>query len=373
MDYFVESPVLVRARDALRMIAEGSTATPKDWDEVLKFVRTGFGPKMFPVGTQLNVSRGEGVDPYVFDVVDHRTVTDPATSTQKPGMVLMLHHAIASKQFDAPEAMYYASEALAAGTYHFKTSDTSETTYQFTLTQQVPKGGQIFCDYPDGQTVLTSRTMKTYSSAASTTVIESAAISEGSEGIDLGICGNASYPNMNNFSRCRYGSNNYKESAARQWINSAAAANAWWAASNKFDRPASYVSTAGFLNNLDSSFVAAVRALDVPCKTNNTFELPGWTKNTAYTVRDKFFLASRNEVGFGTENVAEGTVFSYYNGATNADRIKRSTDGTARYWWLRSPHPSNAGYVRYVLTDGSLDGYHASITGYAVAPACVIA
>lgn len=373
MSYLLDSPALKDIQNALNLIALGNVTDINDWDDIARIVRNGLGAKAFPIGTQLSVSRGENVTPYVFDVVDHRTVTDAATGDSKPGMALLLHRVIYSKPFDAPEAMYYAAEALDAGTYHFKTSDSSEKTYQFTLTNQVPKGGQIFCDYPDGQTDITTRTMKTYSSASSTTPIESASISEGNDGTDLGICGNASYPNMNNFSRCRYGSNNYKESAIRQWINADGAASAWWVTSNKFDRPVSYTSSAGFLNGVDSKFLNAVRATNVPCKTNNTFELPGWTLNTAYTVQDKFFLASRNELGYGTENVAEGSVFKLYDGATNADRIKYdfSSGATARLWWMRSPYPGSAYYVRRVYTDGSLDGHYAG-TGYGAVPACII-
>jgi len=124
---------------------------------------------------------------------------------------------------------------------------------------------------------------------------------------------------------------------------------------------------------MDADFLAAVRAVTVPCKTNNTFELPGWTLNTAYSVQDKFFLASRDEVGFGVENVAEGSVFKAYEGATNIDRIKYdlSAQSTARAWWLRSPSPGNAYDVRYVISDGSLYNYPANY-GYGAVAACVI-
>lgn len=40
------------------------------------------------------------------------------------------------------------------------------------------------------------------------------------------------------------------------------------------------------------------------------------------------------------------------------------------WFWLRSPHPGNASYVRSVRADGSLYGYYA-ITACGVAPACI--
>jgi len=318
----------------------------------------------------------EAFDRILFDVVDHRTVTDPADNTQKPAMFLLMHNVIYSKQFDAIEALFYAEEGLAAGTYHFTIQNYDATyggnkTYQFTLTQPVPAGGQIVLDWPYNVQLL-GRSVKTYASATSTTQIEAAVLSEGTDGTDLGTTDGTS-TNLNHIHRARYGSNNYKESALRQWINSAAVANAWWAPSNIFDRPPAYANLAGFQHGMDSDFLAVVKAITIPCHTNNTYELPEWTKDTAYNLVDRFWLASRDELGFGTERVADGTVFAAYNGAGNTDRIKYdlSNASTARYWWLRSPYPSHANYERIVDTDGSLSNDRAYYGVGAVA-ACVI-
>ena len=318
----------------------------------------------------------EAFDRILFDVVDHRTVTDPADNTQKPAMFLLMHSVIYSKQFDAIEALFYAEEGLAAGTYHFTIQNYDATyggnkTYQFTLTQAVPAGGQIVLDWPYNVQLL-GRSVKTYASATATVQIEAAVLSEGTDGTDLGTTDGTS-TNLNHIHRARYGSNNYKESALRQWINSAAVANAWWTPSNIFDRPPAYANLAGFQHGMDSDFLAVVKAITIPCHTNNTYELPEWTKDTAYTLVDRFWLASRDELGFGTERVADGTVFAAYNGAGNTDRIKYdlSNASTARLWWLRSPNPSYANYERYVGTDGSLNYYNASYGNGAVA-ACVI-
>ena len=169
----------------------------------------------------------------------------------------------------------------------------------------------------------------------------------------------------------RYGSNNYKESAIRQWLNSAAAANNWWIQQHALDRAVGYINEAGFLHGIDADFLAVVQPTVVKCGTNNTWELYGWTKNTAYTVEDKFYLASRPEVGLGAESMDQGSVFDYYNGAANVDRIKRDFGGTARHWWLRSPNPSTATSVRLVNSDGSLN-YSGAHGGYGAAAACEI-
>lgn len=345
-----------------------------DWDDIKTVVTAGAGARYFPIGTQLTVDR-DGGSSYVFDVVHHGTVTDPITSQTKPGMYLLLHSVIYGRASDASEALYYVDETtwpsgLAAGTYHFVSTGHSNASIQFTTTVPVPAGGQITLSFNE---TLTSCKINTYGTVGSTTALESnIACSEGTGGTLLGTTdGNTLHMNIN--ARIRYGSNNYKESAIRQWINSDDDANEWWEPSNEFDRPVGYTNVAGFLKGMDTKFLNAVGLTDIPCKTNNTYELPGWTKNTAYTVRDKFFLASRDELGYGVENVAEGSVWGLYASATNADRIKYdiSAASTARHWWVRSPYPGNASYVRYVTTDGSLSNNGAN-GGLGAAPACII-
>ena len=356
--------------NAIAALTTGST-----WEGVQKIVQSGAGAALYPIGTQFRVEDSDNGE-ILLDVVDHRTVLDPADNTEKPAMFLLMHSVIYSKQFDAVEALFYAEEGLPAGTYHFtiQNYDASyggDKTYQFTLTQALPAGGQIVLDWPYNQQLL-GRSVKTYASSTSTTQIEAATLSEGDGGTDLGTTDGTS-ENLNHIHRARYGSNNYKESAIRQWINSAAVANAWWAPTNIFDRPASYANLPGLLHGMDSEFLAVVKAITVPCKTNNTYELPDWTKNTAYTVADRFWLASRDEMGFGVERVAEGSVLASYNGAGNTDRIKYdlSNGSTARYWWMRSPYPWYAYYERYVNTDGSLGG-NSAYGGDGAVAACAI-
>lgn len=368
------------AEDKATLDALANTIEVNDWDDIKNIVTAGAGKRYFPVGTQLTVER-DGGTAYTFDVVHHGTVIDPTTSKTKPGMYLLLHNVIYNRQVDAIEALYYVDDAvypsgMPAGIYHFTIQNYDATyggnkTYQFTLTSPVPVGGQLVLSWGYNTQILNGN-IKSYSSSTSTTVIETVTLSEGSGGDDLGTT-DGTNANLNYIQRARYGSNNYKESGIRQWINSSAAANEWWEPTNKFDRPIGYANVDGFLKGMDTKFLAAVGATDIPCKTNNTFELPGWTLNTAYTVRDKFFLASRNEVGYGTEGVAEGSVWELYDGATNADRIKYdiSAASTARHWWLRSPYPGNATHVRLVHTHGSLS-YYLAYDGYGVVPACII-
>ena len=73
------------------------------------------------------------------------------------------------------------------------------------------------------------------------------------------------------------------------------------------------------------------------------------------------------ELGYGKNNnisetaaKADGTLktelaWDMFIGASNEDRI-RYKNGTARYYWLRSPYPSFAYDERYVSPSGALRG-----------------
>ena len=78
--------------------------------------------------------------------------------------------------------------------------------------------------------------------------------------------------NMNHSHRIRYGSNNWVESAMRQYLNSDKAAGSVWTPQTKFDRPPSWnANTAGFMNGLDADFLAVIgKTTKVTCRNTVT-------------------------------------------------------------------------------------------------------
>lgn len=91
------------------------------------------------------------------------------------------------------------------------------------------------------------------------------------------------------------------------------------------------------------------------------------------TTADKLFLLSSSEVGFKGDYVRpEGDVYEYFADLpANRRKHELRDDATARYWWLRSPHPGYANGARYVYTSGAqLSG--SACHGYGAAAACVI-
>ena len=91
---------------------------------------------------------------------------------------------------------------------------------------------------------------------------------------------------------------------------------------------------------------------------------------------DKLFLLAEKEV-FGTRTysvTAEADALTqwkwYQDHNTNADRVKKR-NGSASYWWLRSPRSGYSYYFCIVFSSGSA-GRSDAFTGYGVSPGFVI-
>lgn len=394
---FPRESTMKEMANALAMIAVAQASNAGDITSgkaIAQIVRSRLGPRAFPVGSRLAVAHSE-YGSIAIDVAAHNHHKKPG-DPDAPTMTLLMHHCIYGRQIDASELLWAntGDSALAAGAYNFtlyKGSNGGQTyedgTYQFTTTKPIPAGGgwthnkvgnwyANAADYKPEN--ITSGTVTTYDAAG--TVLESGlAVTAGSDGTALGTASNAkadcvnTIGTFNSIMRRAYGSNNWAESAARQWLNSSAAANSWWQRQTIFDLVPNYANKAGFLAGLDPDFVDALGAVDIVTARNTIYEM-GDTLGGSYTTRDKLFLPSITEIGLGSNNsVAEGSVLPLYDGATQTDRIKydQAAQTTARYWWLRSPGPWGALSVRVVYPSGALSAYSAT-DGYGLAAACVI-
>ena len=363
------------------------------WEDIKNAVRLGLGAKLFPVGyefTTEDATTGAVITWVVRDHDKHAAANGKLTHS----MTLEAKYVYSNSAgtyltlvFDAYEALYYAAEEIPAGTYNFTwnyaTGSMVNGTYQFTLTKAVPAGGQIVLGTNSSSTAITGCKIATYATVAATAAIESGiVVTEGSEGTSLGTIAatSATSENLNCAQRIMWGSNNYAQSAARQWLNSDAAAGSVWTPTNKFDRAPSWAtSKAGFMKGLPADFLAAVQPAAIPCRTNSVFEVNSldgteYTVNTVYTLNDMFFMLSRPEIygSWDSSSIKDGELLEYYEGLTDIERIKYDAAGSARNCWLRSPSPGYAHSERRVHTSGALSIYDA-ITGTGVAPACIIA
>lgn len=341
------------------------------WYGVRDVVRRGLASRFFQVGDQL-VCEKDGVK-IRWDIVGIDQDT-PADSNFTHSMTLMAHEVYTQAAFDAKEALFAFDDGLEAGTYHFTidqqpwvAGDVGKTV-QFTLQNAIPAGGQLVINNAYSATVV-GATISAFASGTSTTAIETVTMSEGSDGTDLGSVGNAlTGTTANSIQRALLGSNNWSQSAARQYLNSDKAAGAYWMPETKWDRPPGYVATtAGFLKGLDADFVSVLGKVVKTTSQNTVTDGGGGVQS-----EELIFLPSRSEIYGSAEisGVNEGAIYDYYKNATDADKIKYQ--GTAaRVWWLRTPIASGAGYVRCVYTSGALGNYYAVYAG-GLAPACCI-
>lgn len=365
---------LGRALWAIAHTLRGNTSY--SYEQILDIIADGAGSKMFPVGTQLTVQK-EGGTAYPFKFVHHGRHADGRYYAH-----LRLMRADHLLQFDKEEAFYYAESGLPAGNYnvHVTTAygQTAAGYYNFTLASAVPEGGQLVGFAGASNTSQDGKSIKSYASSSATTEIETATItrSDTAVGTTIGVLaagGDENNANMNSIQRAAWGSNNWAQSAARQFLNSAAAAGSVWTPKTKFDRPPTWAATqAGFKSLLPSDFLNIINPVTMDTVTNNVFESDGYSVNSSYSTKDTFWLPSMYQI-FGTvegHDLSE-TQWQYYAGASDVDRIMYDAGGTARIQWLRSPYVGNAFHVRYVYASGAL-GYGSAFLAYALAPACEI-
>jgi len=341
------------------------------WYGVRDIVRRGLASRFFQVGDQL-ICQKDGNN-IAWDIVGIDQDT-PADSNFIHSMTLMAHDVYINAAFDAKESLFAFDDGLEAGTYHFTidqqpwvAGDVGKVV-QFTLANDIPAGGQLVVNNAYNATMI-GATISAFSGGTSVAAAETVTMAEGSDGTDLGsVASTLTGTTTNSIQRALLGSNNWSQSAARQYLNSDKAAGAYWTPKTKWDRPPGYVATtAGFLKGLDADFVSVLGKVVKTTSQNTVTDGGGGIQS-----EELVFQPSRSEIYGSAEitGVNEGAIYDYYKNATSADRIKYQ--GTAaRYWFLRTPNASNAGNVRGVTSSGGLN-YVSAYGAGGLVPACCI-
>lgn len=131
-----------------------------------------------------------------------------------------------------------------------------------------------------------------------------------------------------------------------------------------------------FLNLFESNIRDAIKQVKIPYRKNGGSG--GTDQSGANGLPAKIFLLSGYEVGWTTSDYSyfpvDGAKLSYFESGTgtsaNNKRIA-NLNGSAAYWWLRSPLADYSGYVWFVYTDGNYNGDDAS-NSYGIRPALVL-
>ena len=131
-----------------------------------------------------------------------------------------------------------------------------------------------------------------------------------------------------------------------------------------------------FLNLFDNDIKNAIKQVKIPYQ--NGTGSGGSVASGANGLSCKIFLLSGYEVGFSTSDNSyfprDGAKLSYFSSGTgSAANNKRiaNYNGSATYWWLRSPLTLNTYYVWSVDSNGNYNGWYYSST-YGVRPALVL-
>lgn len=200
-------------------------------------------------------------------------------------------------------------------------------------------------------------------------------------------CSDAKEPSNSNSDRQSYGNNRYLYSNIRQWLNSAAAAGAWYTAQHSADTPPNesnvyngyneYDAEAGFQNDFSANFRNALLS------TSLTVVKASVDGGGTETVADKVFLLSTTEVGLANEGYAEGSKLALFSDDTSrlayptalcvsSSEYTSTILKTERPWrWrLRTPNASGAHIVRRVYSDGTLYTSYAHDGRNGIRPAC---
>lgn len=131
-----------------------------------------------------------------------------------------------------------------------------------------------------------------------------------------------------------------------------------------------------FLNLFESNIRDAIKQVKIPYRKNGGSG--GTDQSGANGLSAKIFLLSGYEVGWTTSDYSyfpvDGAKLSYFESGTgtsaNNKRIA-NLNGSAAFWWLRSPFTDDTGGVWYVNSDGGFNGRDAS-NSYGIRPALIL-
>ena len=272
----------------------------------------------------------------VFDIADHRTV-ELESGARVPGMILQMRAAVPYQlQFSRGQAFFNAgADGLAAGSYcvtlgaGMSSSYTPGDTVEFTLAQALPANGRLYmAPKADGGYAVSSYA----AGAASPIETVSGTVNALSAAQVLGTTGQGG---LNSTERMRAGSNRWKNSAVRQWLNSRG--SNWFTPQEDFDLPPSHAGKRGFMTGFDETFLRAVRPIRLTTATD--------TLGTVDVTYDRFFLPSVQEMNVTPQVAdAEGEYLAFW----------REAEGAGDYVGTGSGNSFECLRVKDIKTDATL-------------------
>lgn len=382
---------LLGMSSSLGVIARAQTGVVEemDYNGIKAVVAAGNAPAVFPVGTQLvNTYTDKDGKAYdcPWDVVQPDDTAEGESGTTAPAMVLQMHYAtLYDLQFSAYQAFFVVPDGgLVAGTYNVNMgldwggNVKNGTTYQFTLTKNAPAGARLTGFYNAPDAAPTSWKVYVYKDQQKSELLETCSVTAGSAGTNLGTFLAKENGDLNGLHPVGYGDNRWWKSAYRQYLNSDAAAGAWWQPQDKWDmKPDQADTVPGFLAGFSDDFKAALTLVKVVTYGNTVTD-----DGSAVVTYDKIFLPSLQEIYCSPLVSGEGTYWPYWKERTGAktpqalwqtyplritrDMAQRTEDRNVR---LRSANRDSGSTDFGITGPGNVSIWYA-IYEYRCAPAC---
>lgn len=131
-----------------------------------------------------------------------------------------------------------------------------------------------------------------------------------------------------------------------------------------------------FLNLFESNIRDAIKQVKLPYRKNGGSG--GSDQSGANGLLCKIFLLSGYEIGFTTSDNSyfpvDGAKLSYFEAGTGSSALNKRIaylNGSAAYWWLRSPYSFSTSFVWFVSTRGDYYDGNASYS-YGIRPALIL-
>lgn len=355
------------------------------WGQLSGLSRNGYAQKIFDYGDQILEKWTDTAANKEYDFpwqITHFEDVELEDGEIIQGTFLEAHYTTPFGVQFSNRAFLRCPDGLKAGTYNVtlgaKWGDKDaqkDTTWQFTLTKDVPTGGSVagFTQMPD----VTSSNWKATSYAADgITTIETVPITSGSGGTSLGTMQYATRNgNLNSMQEAGYGWNRWKYSAARQWLNSTQPKGKWWAKQDDWDiAPAQLAQKDGFLCGMPAEMLAVLKTVKVTTLANTVND--GGVTDITY---DKVFLASMSQMNVNMSK-EEGAVHEYWQRRTKSKtpiepwkkypfmiRYSAANHTSPQYVFSRSANRGYANHVMRVFADGGVSNTYGWYS-YAYAP-----